>query len=45
MLEKELSFESDLKITVINEIPASGFKAKEEKVIGELSITLLSIMT
>ena len=45
MLEIELSFESDLKITVSNEIPATSFSSKTDKVIGELSITLDSIMT
>ena len=30
MLEKELSFESDLKISVINEIPAHGFNKKQD---------------
>ena len=46
MLEKELSFESDLKISVINEIPAHGpFTKKEDQIIGECSISLDSIMT
>jgi hypothetical protein len=30
MLEKELSFESDLKISVINEIPGTNFTKKQD---------------
>ena len=44
MLEKELSFESDLKISVINEKEKS-FGKKEDTLIGECSISLDSIMT